>query len=142
MLHYKVTYLRESHICPEGAHTHFNGICLFTLGIHNVIVANVINLFLKKEILRHMAIHTGEKSDPCTKCENSQNVHQYVKIALLIWPWSFLKSQSQKFTNLWDFCYFGLLNLCINIFFFYKLCMFTFDQFYTSLSRNPILCNN
>ena len=39
-----------------------------SLGIHNFIVANVISLFLKKEILIHMAIHTGKKPDPCTKC--------------------------------------------------------------------------
>ena len=41
------------------------------------IVENVIGLFLKKEILRHIAIYTGKKPDPCTKCGKafSQKVH-------------------------------------------------------------------
>ena len=47
------------------------------MGIRNFIVANVISPYLKKEILRHMAIHTGKKPDPCTECGKafSQKVH-------------------------------------------------------------------
>ena len=53
---------------PEGAPYTLRHHMSILLGINNFIIANVISLFLKKEILTHMAIHTGKKPDPCTKC--------------------------------------------------------------------------
>ena len=102
MLHYEIIW--ENLIClvQKGPHIHFNIIWLFSLGIHNFIVANVISLFLKKEILRHMAIHTGKKPDPCTKCGKAFSQKVNLKYHMTIHCIKFF-SWGKKKKNLWIF---------------------------------------